>query len=196
MNVIIDTGCANIASVRFALERLGYAVEVSRDPNALNNAERLILPGVGSAAQAMTNLRQRHLMDTIQALSQPVLGICLGMQLQARHSDEGDVACLGVIDAEVKPLQADGNRLPHMGWNTLTKTSDSPLLAGINDGDYVYFVHSFAMPVGDYTLASCRYGQPFSAVVQQGNFYGCQFHPERSAAVGARILKNFMELKA
>lgn len=195
--VIIDTGCANISSVRYAVERLGVAAEISRNLSTINSAERLLLPGVGSASEAMKNLAERDLITTIKGLSQPVLGICLGMQLLARHSDEGDVDCLSLIPADVKQLQvAPSVRLPHMGWNQIAPVAGCPLFNGIPAGSYFYFVHSFALPVGNWTRAVCDYDQSFSAAVQAGNFYGVQFHPERSAAAGARLLKNFMELPA
>lgn len=195
--VIIDTGCANISSVRYAIERLGVNAEISRDLATINSAERLLLPGVGSASEAMKNLAERDLITTIQNLKQPVLGICLGMQLLSRHSAEGDVDCLGLIPADVQQLQvAPNGRLPHMGWNQITPVADCPLFNGIAAGSYFYFVHSFALPVGHWTRASCDYDQQFSAAVQAGNFYGVQFHPERSAAAGARLLQNFMELTA
>lgn len=202
LNVIVDTGCANVSSVKFAIERLGFAVEISRDPEVIKQAKRVVLPGVGTAENAMRQLNERGLVKTLQQLTQPVLGICLGMQMQTNQSVENQgqepTPCLGMVDSEVLPLDPQGQRLPHMGWNTLQLEQSgktSPLLKGINDGDYVYFVHSFAVPVGTHTLASCEYGQRFSAVIQQDNFYGCQFHPERSASVGAQILKNFMELE-
>ncbi len=195
--VIIDTGCANISSVRYAVERLGVTAEISRDLSTINSAERLLLPGVGSASEAMKNLAERDLITTIKGLSQPVLGICLGMQLLARHSAEGDVDCLGLIPAEVKQLKvAPSVRLPHMGWNQIAPVDHCPLFNGIPAGSNFYFVHSFALPVGSWTRAICDYDQSFSAAVQAGNFYGVQFHPERSAAAGARLLNNFMELPA
>ena len=195
--VIIDTGCANISSVRYAVERLGVVAEISRDLATINSAERLLLPGVGSASEAMKNLAERDLITTIKGLSQPVLGICLGMQLLARHSDEGNVDCLGLIPADVKQLQvAPSVRLPHMGWNQIAPVDNCPLFNGIPAGSYFYFVHSFALAVGSWTRAVCDYDQSFSAAVQAGNFYGVQFHPERSAAAGARLLKNFMEMPA
>lgn len=195
--IIIDTGCANVSSVRYAVERLGVAVEVSRDLATINSAERLLLPGVGSASEAMKNLAERDLITTIKGLTQPVLGICLGMQLLARHSAEGNVDCLGLIPAEVQRLEvAPATRLPHMGWNQIIPADNCPLFSGIPAGSYFYFVHSFALPVGSWTRAVCDYDQSFSAAVQAGNFYGVQFHPERSAAAGARLLKNFVELPA
>lgn len=192
---IIDTGCANLSSVRYAIERLGYAVTVSADHDVLLAADKLLLPGVGTASEAMKNLTERNLVDFIRQLHQPVLGICLGMQMLVNHSDEGEVDCLGLVDAECLHMQAsDGVRLPHMGWNQITPMPDHPLFNHIADGSYFYFVHSYAVPVGDYTLATSQHGLNFSAAIGNANFFGVQFHPERSGAAGAQLLKNFLEL--
>ncbi|WP_232455136.1 imidazole glycerol phosphate synthase subunit HisH [Oceanisphaera avium] len=192
---IIDTGCANLSSVRYAIERLGYSVTVSRDHQVLLAADKLLLPGVGTAAEAMKNLAERNLIGLINQLQQPVLGICLGMQMLVNHSDEGDVDCLGLIDAPCLHMQSsDGVRLPHMGWNQITSMPDHPLFKDIADGSYFYFVHSYAVPVGDYTLASSQHGLSFSAAIGNANFFGVQFHPERSGRAGAQLLKNFLEL--
>ncbi|WP_419571527.1 imidazole glycerol phosphate synthase subunit HisH [Rheinheimera sp.] len=196
--VIVDTGCANISSVYCAFKRLGVEAKVSRDLDEIKNAAKLLLPGVGAARQAMSNLQQRDLIDTLKAAPQPLLGICLGMQLLTDHSEEGDVDCLGILPGEVKRMQVGKLRLPHMGWNTLTTTEagdNHPLLAGIGAEDYVYFVHSFAVAPSAITLASCDYGQSFAAVIGQGNKFGAQFHPERSGKVGATLLQNFLSLK-
>lgn len=195
LNVIIDTGCANITSVRCAMERLDIEVVVSRDQDVIKSASHIILPGVGTAGAAMAKLEQFELIELIQGLSQPVLGICLGMQLLSKSSEERDVDCLGLIDASVAPLEKVADLpLPHMGWNKLGDLT-GPLFNNIASDSYVYFVHSFALPVGDYTLASCHYGQTFSAAIGKDNFYGVQFHPERSGKVGSQILKNFLEIK-
>ncbi|WP_337880846.1 imidazole glycerol phosphate synthase subunit HisH [Rheinheimera sp.] len=196
--VIVDTGCANISSVYCAFKRLGVEAKVSRELTDIKNAGKLLLPGVGAARQAMSNLQQRDLIDTLKAAPQPLLGICLGMQLLTDHSEEGDVDCLGILPGEVKRMQVGALRLPHMGWNTLTTTENGashPLLEGIGAQDYVYFVHSFAVAPSAITLASCDYGQPFAAVIGQGNKFGAQFHPERSGKVGAQLLQNFLSLK-
>lgn len=196
--VIVDTGCANISSVYCAFKRLGVEAKVSRDLGEIKNAGKLLLPGVGAARQAMSNLQQRDLIDTLKAAPQPLLGICLGMQLLTDHSEEGDVDCLGILPGEVKRMQVGKLRLPHMGWNTLTTTEagdNHPLLAGIGAEDYVYFVHSFAVAPSAITLAICDYGQSFAAVIGQGNKFGAQFHPERSGKVGATLLQNFLSLK-
>jgi imidazole glycerol-phosphate synthase subunit HisH len=193
--VIVESGGANIASLQYALERLGTSAVVSADPQQIRAAGHVILPGVGAAADAMARLRQSGLDGVIAALQQPVLGICLGMQLLFESSLEGETRCLGIIPGRACRLSQTPDRpVPHMGWNTLDIHRASPLIAGITAGDYAYFVHSFALDVSEATLASTRYGTPFSACVQWRNFYGTQFHPERSAAVGARVLKNFLTL--
>jgi imidazole glycerol-phosphate synthase subunit HisH len=193
--VIIDSGGANIASLVFALERLGCAAHLSADPAEIRGAARVILPGVGAAADAMARLRAHGLVDVIPKLTQPLLGICLGMQLLFESSEEGDTRCLGVFPGAVRRFAPAPDRpVPHMGWNSLHAVADVPLLSGIGNGAYAYFVHSYAAPVGPYTLARCDYGADFSAVAGRGNFLATQFHPERSAAVGARILANFLEL--
>jgi len=155
----------------------------------------VILPGVGAAADAMSRLRRHGLDEVIPTLRQPVLGICLGMQLLHEASQEGDVRCLGVIPGEaVRFAQSPGRPVPHMGWNTVDIRRASPLLAGMTDGGYAYFVHSYALALSDATVATTDYGSAFSACVQWRNFYGAQFHPERSAAVGARVLQNFLAI--
>jgi len=196
---IIDNGGANIASLRYALERLGARSLLTSDRAELAAAPRVILPGVGAAGDAMARLHALGLVEVIPQLTQPVLGICLGMQLMfasSEESDEGeDTECLGLIAERVArfPPRA-GFPVPHMGWNQLRITAASPLFAGVSDGDHVYFVHSYCAPVGPWTLAVTDYGGGFSAAARHGNFYGVQFHPERSAAVGSRVLSNFLEL--
>lgn len=196
---IIDSGGANIASLRYALERLGATSQLTADRDTLRAARRVILPGVGAADDAMARLHALGLVELIVQLQQPVLGICLGMQLLFAASDEGSdgvaTSCLGIIDQRVVRLQGRANLpVPHMGWNQLHHTAQSPLLAGVPEGSYVYFVHSYAAPVGAFTLASTDYGGDFSAAVGQRNFHGVQFHPERSAQAGSRVLANFLEL--
>ena len=191
---IIDNGGANIASLRYALERLGAAAKLTSDPDELRAAPRVILPGVGAAADAMRRLEALQLVETIRGLRQPVLGICLGMQLYFESSDENDARCLGLLPARVRRFpDRRGFPVPHMGWNQLDFADGAPLLAGIARGDYVYFVHSYAAPVGPWTVATADYGGAFSAVVRHRNFFGAQFHPERSGPVGARLLANFLE---
>lgn len=201
-NVIVDTGCANLSSVKFAVERLGFEVTITDDVTVIQQAEKVILPGVGSAKHAMKNIKTKNLVAVLQGLTQPVLGFCLGMQLMTESSTEGNsddntsniVPCLNLIPTTIEPLKAEGNRLPHMGWNTLTQVSNHPIFKGISEGDYFYFVHSFAAPVSEYTIASCEYGSTFSAAIAKDNFIGCQFHPERSSALGSKIIQNFLEL--
>jgi glutamine amidotransferase len=193
--VIIDSGGANLASLQFAFERLGARTHVSADAAEIKSAPRVILPGVGSAADAMARLRTNHLAELLPSLTQPVLGICLGMQLLFERSEEGETDCLGILADSVRRLQPmEGRPVPHMGWNQLSPVREDPLLDGIAPSDYVYFVHSFAAPVSDVTLASADYGVTLSAIVRRGNFWGTQFHPERSARVGARVLANFLKL--
>ncbi|SJL83296.1 imidazole glycerol phosphate synthase subunit HisH [Vibrio palustris] len=198
--VIIDTGCANISSLRFSIERLGYDVTISKDPDVVLGADKLFLPGVGTATEAMKNLQERQLVELVKQVTQPLLGICLGMQLLGLRSQEkpshttADIDCLGLCAGEVSLMDTQGLPLPHMGWNTVTAASGHPLFAGIEADEYFYFVHSFAMPVGEYTIATCDYGQPFSAAIQSGNYYGVQFHPERSSKAGATLINNFLTL--
>ena len=205
MIVIIDTGCANLSSVRFAIERLGYDVVVSKDPAIMQQADKLFLPGVGTAKEAMANLIERHLVEEIKKLTKPVLGICLGMQMLAEGSEEvfaeeGDTSkkttidTLGLVDGFVEKMDVAPLRSPHMGWNQITPKLDEPLFKDIPAGSYFYFVHSYALPVNDNTIASCEYGSPFTAAVNKDNFYGVQFHPERSGKAGAQLIKNFLEL--
>lgn len=193
--VIVANGGANIASLQFALERLKVASAVSADAAEICAASHVILPGVGAAADAMSRLRRNRLDTLIPTLEQPVLGICLGMQLMFETSEEGDARCLGIIPGRASRFPpAAALPVPHMGWNTIDIRRPCPLLAGINDGDYAYFVHSYALHLSAATVASTDYGAPFSACVQWRNFYGAQFHPERSAAVGARLLQNFLAI--
>ena len=193
---IIDSGGANIASLLFALERLGYDAALTTAADVITGADRVILPGVGAAADAMQRLRDSGLVDVIRGLQQPVLGICLGMQLLADASEEEDVDCLGIIPGVVRRLQvADGFPVPNMGWCPVTRVAETPVLDGIEDGSYFYFVHSYALPASDFTLATARHADVFSAVVGRANFIAAQFHPERSSADGARLLRNFLEMK-
>jgi glutamine amidotransferase len=192
---IIDSGGANISSVTFACRRLGAEPVFTSDPEVISSADRVILPGVGAARAAMDQLESKNLVACIRELTQPVLGICLGMQLLFDSSTEGDTSCLGIIPARLDRLHArQGLRVPHMGWNSTARTMADPLLSGLPEQPWFYFVHSYVVPVGDYTVAVCEHGQPFSAIVRHRNFRGAQFHPERSAKHGARLLKNFLEL--
>jgi glutamine amidotransferase len=190
---LIDAGGANLGSVRYALERLGVDARIVRDADGLGDAERIILPGVGAAAPAMALLHERGLVEPLRMTRLPLLGICLGMQLLFEGSDEGDVSCLGMLPGRVSKLASQaGVRVPHMGWNTLEPMTASPLLEGVDAGASAYFVHSYAAPVTDDCIAACTHGGRFAAMVQRGNVAGAQFHPERSAAVGARLLSNFL----
>ncbi|MGL4750844.1 MAG: imidazole glycerol phosphate synthase subunit HisH [Aeromonadaceae bacterium] len=197
--VIIDTGCANLSSVRMAIERLGVSVQVSKEAEVIRRADKLILPGVGTAKAAMHNLNERGLVDLIREAKQPLLGFCLGMQMLAEASEEHmggeqDIACLGIVPGKVKLMQVGALRLPHMGWNQIEHDGSHPLFAGIPSGSYFYFVHSYALEVTAATLARCDYGGPFTAVVGKDNFFGAQFHPERSGKAGARLIQNFIAL--
>lgn len=193
--VLVDAGGTNIGSVRYALQRLGVEARLTSDAAAIRAADKVILPGVGAAGPGMARLRELNLVELIRSLEQPVLGVCLGMQLLCEQSAEGNTACLGLIPATVGLIpDAPGLRVPHMGWNQLQPRAEHPLLRGIRADDWAYFVHSYAVPVGDYTLAESSHGVAFSAVVSSRNFHGMQFHPERSAAVGSRLLQNFIEL--
>lgn len=196
MNVaILDTGCANLLSVKSSIVRLGYDPVVSRDADVVLRADKLFLPGVGTAQAAMDQIRERDLVELIQACTQPVLGICLGMQILGSHSDENQgVQTLGIIDEPVLKMTDFGLPLPHMGWNRVYPKAGDRLFRDIEDGEYFYFVHSYAMPVCANTIAQASYGEPFTAAVQKDNFYGVQFHPERSGAAGAKLLKNFLEM--
>ena len=194
--VIIESGGANIASLQFAIERLGIVSSVSADANRIRAATHVILPGVGAAANAMHRLRTAQLERVLPELTQPVLGICLGMQLLHDWSAEGSTNCLGIVPGRAERFEnAPGLPVPHMGWNTLELQEPSPLLEGLGNGDYAYFVHSFSLPLGSATVATTVYGRAFSACVQWRNFFGAQFHPERSAGVGARLLQNFLNLQ-
>lgn len=197
--VVVDSGVANIGSVVAALERIGASVSVSADWDTIRSAPRVLLPGVGSAVAAMRELQRRDLVTRLPSLTQPVLGICLGMQLMFEASEEGGdgdlTPCLGMLPGLVQRLGATpGVRIPHMGWNALIPCRPHPLVTGLSGSDYAYFVHSFGAAESALTLMACEHGSRFSAIVAQRNFMGAQFHPERSARVGARLLENFMNL--
>jgi len=193
----VDAGGANLGSVRYALERLQVDVQMVRAPADLAGLERVILPGVGAAAEGMKRLHAQGLVQPLRELQVPLMGICLGMQLLFERSEEGDVECLGLLPGIVRRLHPGvGVRVPHMGWNKLLALRESPLLAGVPLGSSAYFVHSYAAPVTSDTVAACHHGGLFTAVVQRGRLCGAQFHPERSAGPGARILQNFLEIAA
>ena len=191
--VIVDGGGANIASLNLALQRLGYTGQLSSDPAIIRAASHVILPGVGAARAAMERLQKAGLVSVIPELRQPVLGICLGLQLLFESSEEDDVACLGILPGRVRRFAPAPERpIPHMGWNQITRKRESPLLDGVPDDSYFYFVHSYAADVSEDTIATTDYGRPFTAVAGRDNFYAAQFHPERSGPLGARILENFL----
>ena len=195
--VIVNTGCANISSVKFAVERLGVRVEVTDDIDAIQRADKVFLPGVGHANAAMKSIREKGLIDVIRGLEQPTLGICLGMQLMVTESQEGingNTKCLGLMPGLVEQMTADNLRLPHMGWNKVDAVGNAPLFKGIDDGTYFYFVHSFCVKQYEQTMATSDYGQVFSAAINKDNFFGVQFHPERSSDAGAQLLKKFITL--
>jgi glutamine amidotransferase len=192
--VIIDSGGANIASLVYALRRLGCEASLTRDPQEVRAASHVILPGVGAAANAMARLASNGMDAVVPTLTKPVLGICLGMQLLFEASDEGSTRCLGVFRGTARRFEpAPGRAVPHTGWNQLEITRHAPLLRGLDSGEYAYFVHSYALPPCAETIATCEYGGPFSAAVSRGNFHATQFHPERSGKAGARLLRNFLE---
>lgn len=195
---VLSYGAGNVASVQFALERLGATVRLTADPAEVAEAERLILPGVGAAGYAMARLAELGLVEAIRAFPRPLLGVCLGQQLLFETSEEGTSApLLGLIPGAVRRLEPGrGLTVPHMGWSRLSLGRRDPLLEGVADDAWAYFVHSFVCPDGPATLARTDYGGPVPAVVRSGRRWGCQFHPERSAVTGARILSNFLELPA
>ncbi|GLR16314.1 imidazole glycerol phosphate synthase subunit HisH [Portibacter lacus] len=190
--VIIDYGAGNVQSVKFALERLGVQAVQSADAEVIKSADKVIFPGVGEARSAMEVITKMGLDKVIPALEQPCLGICLGMQLMCSFSEERDTPCLDIFQEKVKKFNIQ-HKVPHMGWNTVS-IKDSKLLKGIADNASFYFVHSYYVPVGKYTIGVSDYGHEFSAIMQKDNFYGCQFHPEKSAINGSKLIKNFLEL--
>ena len=191
---LVDSGGTNIGSVSYALERLGATSRLTADRADILAADRVVLPGVGAAGAAMRRLRELDLVEVLHEVQVPLLGVCLGMQLLLeRSAEDGGVDTLGLVPGTVEPIpHAYGVRVPHMGWNALTELVDDPLLAGIGEGERAYFVHSYAAPTGPSTLAATTHGDTFSAVVRSGLRWGAQFHPERSASVGARLLRNFL----
>jgi imidazole glycerol-phosphate synthase subunit HisH len=193
--IIIKYNAGNIQSVLFALDRIGVKATVTDDRNRIRSADKVIFPGVGEARSAMAYLKEKGLDKVILSLKQPVLGICLGMQLMCRHSEENDTACLGIFDEEVRKFTVGdtGLKVPQIGWNTIGDLK-TPLFDGVADPSYCYFVHGYFAAKGVHTIAETDYAGPYSAALHRDNFYGVQFHPEKSAAVGARILQNFLNL--
>jgi len=192
---IIDSGVANLTSVISAIERINVPAKITDDPNVIKSASHIILPGVGSAKSAMNALKKKKLINTIKNLKQPVLGICLGMQILFEQSEENEeTQCLGIIKGNITLLPSSKNNpIPHMGWNQIHKEkANHPLLKNIPEDSFFYFVHSFAVAVNEMTIASTYYGDKFSSIVAHNNFMGCQFHPERSSSAGQIILRNFL----
>jgi glutamine amidotransferase len=189
---IIKYNAGNIRSVVFALERCGVNAIVTDDAAEINSADKIIFPGVGEASSAMRYLQSKNLDKLIVDLKQPVLGICLGMQLMCNYSEEGKTKCLGIIDADVKQF-IGGEKIPHVGWNTINQLNTN-LFNGIAENEYVYFVHGFYVPLNSFSIATANYIVNYSCAVQNGNFYAVQFHPEKSATVGEKILNNFLSL--
>jgi glutamine amidotransferase len=196
--VIIKYNAGNIESVNNALNRLGVVAEITADPEKIRKADKVIFPGVGEASTTMNYLRENKLDELIVSLKQPVLGICLGLQLMCSYSEENDTTCLGIFDEKVKrfipkPGQEYITKVPHMGWNSITNLK-SKLFSEEIDKQHVYFVHSYFAGLGEHTAATCNYILPFSAALQKDNFYATQFHPEKSGSIGAKILENFINL--
>lgn len=196
MIAIVKYNAGNIQSVKYALERLNVDFVVSDDPQILKSADKVIFPGVGEASSAMAYLRKTQLDKVLINLHQPFLGICLGLQLMCKSSVENDTDCLGIFDYQVTKFNTEiGYKIPHMGWNQITFKSDNPLFKGIKQNSYVYFVHSYFVPKGKDTLAKCEYAETeFSAALHRDNYFGVQFHPEKSGEIGAKILQNFLEI--
>lgn len=195
MIAIVDYDTGNLCSVCNALGRLGVQYVVTDDAETIKKADKVLLPGVGEASSAMEKLRERGLCEVIKGLTQPVMGICIGMQLMCRCSEEGNTECLGIFDTEVKRFSADkkaGVKVPHMGWNEI-RNIETPLLSGLREGEFLYFVHSFAPQMCGEAIATSINGVQFAAALNKGNFYGTQFHPEKSGTIGEQILRNFVE---
>ena len=191
---IIKYNAGNVASVMYALDRIGQKYQLTDDQEEIKKADKVIFPGVGEASTAMAYLKEKGLDEVIKGLKQPVLATCIGMQLLCKHSEEGNVDCIGVFDVEVKKFISKDLKIPHVGWNSIVKRGDNPLMKGLKEEEFVYFVHSFYAPVNQYTTAVCEYEQPFSAMLHKDNFYAAQFHAEISGKAGEQILKNFLAL--
>lgn len=194
---IIKYNAGNIFSVLYALKRIGIEAEVTDDFETIRNADKVIFPGVGEASTAMAYIKEKGLDELIKSLKQPVLGICIGLQLMCRSSEEGNAECMGIFDVDVKKFDntnCPSNKIPHMGWNTINAATSNALVTEQQDGAYAYFVHSYYAPVCEHTISQCDYITPFSAALHKDNFYATQFHPEKSGDLGEQILKNFIAL--
>ncbi|MFI3280528.1 MAG: imidazole glycerol phosphate synthase subunit HisH [Rikenellaceae bacterium] len=194
MIAVIDYDTGNLRSVANALKRLGAEFCVTDDPQKIAAASKVLLPGVGEAQSAMCKLSERSLVEVIKSLQQPTLGICIGVQLMCQYSEEGDTECMGIFDSSVRRFPSDsGLKVPHMGWNSIEQLT-GPLFEGIDQGSYIYYVHSYAPELSSQTIATTNYGLDFSAALCRDNFYGTQFHPEKSGEIGEKILSNFLKL--
>lgn len=191
---IIKYNAGNVASVMYALDRIGQKYQLTDDHEQIKKADKVIFPGVGEASTAMAYLKEKGLDTLIKGLKQPVLATCIGMQLLCKHSEEGNTDCIGVFDVEVKKFISKDLKIPHVGWNSIVQKGENPLMKGLKEEEFVYFVHSFYAPVNQYTTAVCEYEQPFSAMLQKDNYYAAQFHAEISGKAGEQILKNFLAL--
>lgn len=195
MIAVIDYNMGNIRSVENALRRLGAEFVHTADPAIIRQADKVLLPGVGHCGEAMANLRDRNLCDVIRDLRHPVLGICVGLQVMCRHTEEGDVDCLGIFDTKVRKFAGDdGLKVPHMGWNQIANLDNKKLFKDIDRGEFMYFVHSYYAPLCPDTIATTNYGGLFSSALKYENFFATQFHPEKSGDAGEKILRNFLEL--
>jgi glutamine amidotransferase len=191
---IIKYNAGNVASVMYALDRIGMNYSWTDEEEEIRGADKVIFPGVGEASTAMAYLREKQLDQLIPSLKQPVLATCIGMQLLCKHSEENNTKCMGVFDVEIKRFQSPDLKIPHVGWNSIEAQGKNPLMKGLKASEYVYFVHSYYAPVNAYTSAICDYVQPFSAMLQKDNFYAAQFHADISGLAGQRIIENFLAI--
>ncbi len=191
---IIKYNAGNVASVMYALDRIGMNYSWTDEEEEIRGADKVIFPGVGEASTAMAYLREKQLDQLIPSLKQPVLATCIGMQLLCKHSEENNTKCMGVFDVEIKRFQSQDLKIPHVGWNSIEAQGKNPLMKGLKASEYVYFVHSYYAPLNPYTSAICDYVQPFSAMLQKDNFYAAQFHAEISGLAGQRIIENFLAI--
>ncbi|WP_109831648.1 imidazole glycerol phosphate synthase subunit HisH [Reichenbachiella versicolor] len=191
--VIIDYGAGNVKSVKFACERLGLNAELSNDPEVIKSADKLIFPGQGEASSSMRDLKANNLIDVIKEAKQPFLGICLGMQMMCNYMQEGNTDGLGIFPLSVDLFEGNEVKVPHMGWNQIEGLK-TPLMEGLKENEHVYFVHSYFVPASEWTIAKANYPEAFSAALHKDNFYGCQFHPEKSGLAGQKILENFIKM--